>query len=85
MMRYMLMPMIQKFNALFPEIEILFDLSSNLYNLNQREADVAIRVTKEAIPEDLIGRKLGGVSCEVYGSREYLNEYHNETPSKVLK
>ena len=45
------------------------------HNLTQREADVAIRVTRDALPENLIGRELGLLEFGVYGEKKYVGAY----------
>lgn len=76
MLRYVLMPSLKEFSKVHPAIELHLDLSNNLYNLNQREADVAIRVTRDPIPENLIARELGYVDFAVYGEKKYLQAYY---------
>ena len=73
--RYILMPIFKKFNKLHPGIELHLDMSNNIYNLTQREADIAIRVTRDALPENLIGRELGLLEFAVYGEKEVVDSY----------
>lgn len=73
--KYLLIPIFKKFYKLHPGIEVRLDLSNNLYNLTQREADVAIRITKDALPENLIGRELGVMKLGVYGEKNYIESY----------
>jgi len=84
MARFHLMPIFKDFNQLHPCIELNLDLSSNIYNLTQREADVAIRVTRDAIPENLIGRKLGLLEYAVYGKNKYVESYTRRKVKKPL-
>lgn len=72
---YVLMPILKELNAAHPGIELRLDLSDGLYNLTQREADVALRVTTEPVPDNLIGRQLGKIAFAVYGEKRYLNKY----------
>ena len=81
--RYFLIPLLKQFNKMHPRIEIHLDLSNNLYNLTAREADVAIRVTRDAIPETLIGRELGQIHYGVYGEKKYIERFkkcRNKSP-----
>lgn len=73
--RYFLIPLLKRFYKLHPGIVILLDLSSSLHNLTAREADLAIRVTRDAIPETLIGRELGQIEYSVYGESKYVECY----------
>lgn len=73
--RYFLIPLLKRFQEQHPAIVIHLDLSNNLYNLTAREADVAIRVTRDAIPETLIGRELGRFDYGIYGEKKYLERY----------
>jgi len=82
--RYLLMPIFKKFNKLHPGIELHLDMSDNIYNLTQREADIAIRVTRDSIPENLIGRELGLLKFGVYGERKYLESY-KKSKNKPLR
>ena len=72
---YLLMPILKEFHAQHPGIELQLDLSDNFFNLAQREADVALRVTTEPVPENLVGRVLGTIGFAVYGEKNYLKEY----------
>ena len=76
LVKYILMPAFVEFSNTHPEIELNIDVSNNLYNLTQREADVAIRVTRDEPPENLIGRELGKIALGVYGEKKYLKQYY---------
>jgi DNA-binding transcriptional LysR family regulator len=82
---YVLMPLLKEFNAAHPGIELRLDLSDNLYNLTQREADVALRVTTEPVPDNLIGRELGKIALAVYGEKHYLNRYLRSSKRQPLR
>lgn len=82
---YVLMPILKEFSATHPGIELRLDLSDNLYNLTQREADVALRVTTEPVPDNLIGRELGRISIAVYGEKHYLNKYLRSSKRQPLR
>ena len=73
--RYFLIPLLKRFHKMHPGIVIHLDLSSSLHNLTAREADLAIRVTRGAIPETLIGRELGQIEYSVYGESKYVEWY----------
>lgn len=82
---YLLLPIFKRFNKLHPDIELHLDMSNNLYNLTQREADIAIRVTSDAIPENLIGRELGAVEYAVYGEKKYIETYTKSKKAQALQ
>jgi len=79
MVEYLLMPILKAFRETHPGIEILLDLSDSNYNISQREADVALRVTPAPAPENLIGRELGAVELAVYGEKNYIKNYLKNT------
>ena len=82
--RYYLIPLVQDFHKLHPGITIHFELSNSLYNLTAREADVAIRVSRDRIPDTLIGRELGQVEYGVYGEKSYVDQYSKSEVKKSL-
>jgi DNA-binding transcriptional LysR family regulator len=82
---YVLMPILKEFSTAHPSIELRLDLSDNLYNLTQREADVALRVTTEPVPDNLIGRELGKIALAVYGEKHYLNKYLRSNKRQPLR
>ena len=82
--RSILIPLLKRFHAEHPDITIHLQLSSGLYNLTAREADVAIRVTRDAIPETLIGREIGRVEYGVYGERNYVEAYQKNGGKQLL-
>jgi DNA-binding transcriptional LysR family regulator len=69
-----LMASFREFHAAYPEIALEFIASDDPLNLGRREADVAIRVTREP-PEHLIGRPLGTYAVAMYASRRYLEDH----------
>jgi DNA-binding transcriptional LysR family regulator len=62
------------FRATYPDIALEFIASDDPLNLGRREADVAIRVTREP-PEHLVGRPLGPFAVAVYASPAYLADH----------
>ncbi|GJE12917.1 hypothetical protein FOHLNKBM_3973 [Methylobacterium longum] len=68
----LLMPMLASFGARYPDIRIALILSEDALNLSRRDADVAIRVTRDP-SETLVGRRLAAVAWAVYGlaTRDY--------------
>lgn len=72
----LLSPCFADFRAAYPEIELEVLISTEVFNLTKRDADIAIRTTKNP-PETLIGRKVATVSSAVYGSKQYLKTHPN--------
>ncbi len=68
-----IMPNIAKFCKIYPGIEIYITATPQILSLNNREADLAIRITNRP-PEGLIGRKLTGQRAAKYASRSYLEQ-----------
>ncbi len=68
-----LVPHLGKFLRRYPGIELELSTSLNLANLDARDADLALRVTK-APPDHLVGRRVYPLCLGVYGSRKYLDK-----------
>jgi DNA-binding transcriptional LysR family regulator len=62
----LLMPMLAAFGSRYPDIRIALILSEEALNLSRRDADVAIRVSREP-SGTLVGRRLAAVAWAVYG------------------
>ena len=79
---HLIMPDLAAFDRLYPDTELEVLISHNLFDLNRREADVALRMLKlgSSPPEDLVGRKLATIKGCYYASHEYLIE-HDPWPS----
>lgn len=67
----LLLPVLQAFSRRFPRIELELVASNAFANLNNREADVAVRATRRP-PEHLVGTKLGTIEAGIFASRDYL-------------
>lgn len=57
----------------YPQIEIELVIGEGLVDLQQREADIALRIGTPG-SEALVGRRLGCVGCGLYASQSYLAE-----------
>ena len=78
LVNYFLMPGLVEFTQNFKEIDLDILLSYDVFDLNKREADVAlrfIRVTNQP-PENLVGRKLATVTGCYYASKNYLSTHN---------
>ena len=70
----LLAPCLSEFRQAYPEIELEVLVSKEVLNLTKREADLAIRATKQPL-ETLVGRKVATVATAIYGSKEYLRTH----------
>jgi DNA-binding transcriptional LysR family regulator len=77
-----LMPVLGRFNELYPDIVISLNTSYEIADLNKREADVAVRIT-EAPPGHLVGRRVATYAMAAYASPAYL-EVHDLKQSAGL-
>ncbi len=71
---YVLAPCIAKFRQLHPGISINIIVSSALYDLSRRDADIAIR-TGSNPPDHLIGRRVTDLVWSVYANKAYIKKY----------
>ena len=69
-----IMPHLESFRALHPQIKLELVVSSYQLSLSKRDADVAIRPGK-SIPDNLVGNILGPLGFGIYGGKDYL-KYH---------
>ncbi len=78
---HLLMPYLVRFTEIYPDVNLQLFISYGMFNLTKREADVAIRVTKNP-PEHLVGRKVVRYHCATYASSHYLAT-HELKPDKA--
>lgn len=64
---YLLSRVVPPFLARHPAVEIELDVSNRSLDLTRREADVAVRATRDP-PETLVGRKLATLGYAVYAA-----------------
>ena len=69
-----LIPRLDEFTALYPDIRISLIVTDEDLDLSMREADVAIRTRKPTQP-DLIQRKLFSIGFHAYCSPEYIKRF----------
>lgn len=67
----LLMPDLAAFGERYPDIDLEVAISYTPFDLTRREADVAIRITRDP-PEQLIGRKVITFARAAYAARDYL-------------
>lgn len=58
------------FKQRYPDIVVELLVSNQEFNMNNRQADIAVRATPMP-PEHLVGRKVSEIGWSVFGSREY--------------
>lgn len=69
-----LMPYFAEFQTIYPEITLKIDDSIEVYDLNRREADIALRFTNEPA-EHLIGRRIAKAYQAVYAHKDYAEKH----------
>ena len=62
---------LKRFHEIYPLIRVTIIVSNSNLDLNRREADIAIRATRQP-PDYLVGRKIRSLSWFIYGSSDYL-------------
>ncbi|WP_342774449.1 LysR substrate-binding domain-containing protein [Halomonas nitroreducens] len=65
----LLSPVLADFRRAYPAIQLEVAVSNQLFNLSQRDADVAIRPSSSP-PDHLVGRRLGVIAQAVYVHRD---------------
>ena len=64
----LLSPLLASFRQRYPDITVEVVISNQRQSLSRREADIAIRPTRQP-PETLVGRKLSDISLAIYGQK----------------
>ncbi|MEC9262170.1 MAG: LysR family transcriptional regulator [Pseudomonadota bacterium] len=78
-----ILPLISKFLAIYPEINIHLELTDKVVNVLEESADVAIR-TGKLTDSSLISKKLGSAKMVVVSSPHYLKEKgYPKTPQEL--
>jgi len=67
----LLMPVLARFHAAHPGVQVQVAINNGFSSLTQREADVALRGSNRP-PPNLVGRRVGDIQTALYGSRAYL-------------
>lgn len=70
----LLLPALGRISERHPGLEFELTASNQLANLGRREADIALRPTRNP-PEHLVGRRLGTLRYAVYASGSYLRQH----------
>ncbi|WP_350359434.1 LysR family transcriptional regulator [Vreelandella sp. SM1641] len=64
----LLSPLLASFRQTYPAITLEVVISNQLQSLSRREADIAIRPTRQP-PETLVGRKISDITQAIYGQK----------------
>ena len=64
------------FKAQYPDIDIFLKSASANSDLSSQEADLSIQLTNSP-PDNLVGKKIGRLPINIYGSSEYLKSLKN--------
>ena len=67
----LLMPVLARFHATHPGVQVQVAINNSFSSLTQREADVALRGSNRP-PPNLVGRRVGDIQTALYASRAYL-------------
>jgi len=63
----LVMPLLAEFRHSYPDITVELVVDNRMLNLTRREADIAIRPTRQP-PETLAGRRIAGLASAVYAA-----------------
>ena len=78
-------PLLRDLHERHPEIIIELDTTSNLRDLGDGEADVALRSSSSEQPVGLVGRRLCVDDWTLYCSRDYAERHGRPTSVRALK
>jgi len=67
----LLMPVLARFHAAHPAVQVQVAINNDFASLTRREADVALRGSNKP-PANLLGRRVGDIRTALYASRAYL-------------
>ncbi|HYD96313.1 MAG TPA: LysR family transcriptional regulator [Noviherbaspirillum sp.] len=67
----LLLPVLARFTAAYPQIDLELIAANAIADLSRRDADVAIRATRKP-PEHLVGSRLGTLTSAVFAATSYL-------------
>jgi DNA-binding transcriptional LysR family regulator len=71
----LLAPAFAGFRASYPDIELEVVISNQVQSLSKREADIAIRPTRNP-PETLVGRRIDTIEQAIYGQMAHWQDSH---------
>lgn len=80
----LLLPELSGFMELYPHIKVEMIETYATLNLSRREADIALRISKQP-PDDLIARGLTAISVAEYASKAYIEKHDLEDPRSASR
>jgi DNA-binding transcriptional LysR family regulator len=80
----LLLPDLAKFMTTYPHTKIEMIETYQALDLSRREADIALRIGKNP-PDNLIARKLCGISIAEYASKTYIENHDLEDPQSASR
>ncbi|MCW5731735.1 MAG: LysR family transcriptional regulator [Alphaproteobacteria bacterium] len=78
---YVLTPILTRFGRESPKTTLELIVDNDAVDILQREAEIAVRLVRPIVP-DLIARRVGTLSFQLFASREYLR---NNAPPNDLR
>lgn len=72
--QYLVMPHLAKFRAAYPGIDVTVILDNQYVNLSKRQADVALRPTRNP-PDTLVGRRIAEIAFAPFATEAYLQKH----------
>ncbi len=79
----LVLPVIQSFTQLYPDIDLEIIATREELNLAAREADIALRATDNP-PPNVIGKRIGQLAYAIYGTRGILESVQSDPDSGVV-
>lgn len=79
-----LMPLLAGFAARHPAVQLQIAVNNTFASLTRREADVAVRGSNRP-PENLVGRRVGGIRTALYASAGYLAALGPRRPLHAMR
>ena len=70
------------FNRSYPDIQVELLVSNLEFNMNNRQADIAVRATAMP-PEHLVGRQVREIGWSIYGGVAYQERYGVSLPERI--
>ena len=74
MLTHLIVPQIERFTRVYPDIELEILSSDQNVDLRLMEADIAVRATRLEPPPGLVGINIGRLKFGLYASRDYLRK-----------
>lgn len=76
--------LIQKFHQKHPEILVELIISTQMYDLSKRQADIALRVTNDP-PQHLFGKKIGDIKVGILSAKKSAKIAKKKTLEELLE